>query len=486
MDQQQQAVLASDALFTAAVADLDAATPDAAPTSDADAAANALFASAVSDLRDSTVTTIITTPAFLTNAPPLAPFPPSLSSPAVDALLAANDDAVMVANDQASANAEASVAALSPRVQYSPAFSVVATFGTVPDVDSPAAAPTYRGADLAVDGDAVYLGLQDGGKNWRASVYRVDGAAPRAVGGSPGFTPGPAIDVVLAAAAGTLAIAYREGVYHHGYYRDGDDSWVYVAKGGARFGQVGAPFTNARPRDLALALDPTSLTPVVAFADDEYGRRATVRALARDGGWPTVGDQGFSTAAVSGVKLALDPASPASMYVAYNDAACGDRVTVKRFAANTWTTVGAACFSTDKAAGLALAIVPNGNATSPSTPCVSYGDSGLGVVTCFVGGAWRTIGGAPFSNARTAATSLAFDRTRGALIVAYRDSGYGGRASVSRVDAGGWSSIGPRGFTNDAVWRTRLAVTARGSVYVATEIGGGVDQTDGVIVYKMK
>ena len=34
------------------------------------------------------------------------------------------------------------------------------------------------------------------------------------------------MDQALAVRNATVSMAYREGVFHHGYYRDGDESWV--------------------------------------------------------------------------------------------------------------------------------------------------------------------------------------------------------------------------------------------------------------------
>lgn len=407
---------------------------------------------------------------------------------------ASDDDVADVGSEdevtlETAVDAEAADAATSEATTTS-TFTPITTFGTVPDADG-IPSSTYRGVDLAVDGDAVFVAVQDGGRNWHASVFRVDGGgAPKPVGGSPGFTPGPAMDLTLALApSGTpssprLAVAYREGVYHHGYYRDGDDSWVYVAGSPAsRFAQVGAAFTNARPRDLALAFSPSN-SPIVAYSDDEYERRATVRALDKAGGWPTLGEQGLSRGRVSGLQLASDPAG--DVYVAYADASCNDRATVMKLTSGAnWTSVGPPCLSVGKAAGLSLTLVPGNNASSP---CISYGDGGaggIGVVGCFADGGWRVIGAQPFSATRTAATSLTFDPTRHSLLVSYRDGGYGGRLSVSQANAGGWSVLARRGFSQDAVWRTRVGVTAKGKVWVAGEIGSGGDETDGVVVYKM-
>lgn len=404
-----------------------------------------------------------------------------------DAPDAADDDTADVGSEDEAAVEAAVSEIIEATTSSSPSsFTVATTFGTVPDADGvPAAA--YRGVDMAADGDAVFVALQDGGRNWRASVFRVDGGKPQPVGGSPGFTPGPAMDLTLALAPSStpsnprLAVAYREGVYHHGYYRDGDDSWVYLAPSGGRFAQAGAAFTNARPRDLSIAFSAAG-SPIVAYADDEYEKRATVRTLDKTGAWPTIGDQGFSRAAVSSVKLAVDAAG--TIYVAYADASCDDRATVMKWTpqSTNWTSVGPPCLSVGKAAGLSLALANN------TTPCIAYGDGGVGgvgVLGCAIDGAWQIINQQPFSTTRTAATSLAFDPTRRALFVAYRDGGYGGRLTVSQASSQGWTVIGRRGFSADAVWRTRVVVTARGTVWVAGEIGIGGDETDGVVVYKM-
>jgi hypothetical protein len=70
--------------------------------------------------------------------------------------------------------------------------------------------------------------------------------------------------------------------------------------------------------------------------------------------------------------------------------------------------------------------------------------------------------------------------------VSYRDGGYGGKLSVSRVDAaaGGWTLLGRRGWSEASVWRTRAKVTSTGGVYVAYEIGAGLEEADGVSVFK--
>ena len=56
------------------------------------------------------------------------------------------------------------------------------------------------------------------------------------------------MDQALAVRNAAVSMAYREGVFHHGYYRDGDESWVLVSRDGGRFAQAGASFANARPR----------------------------------------------------------------------------------------------------------------------------------------------------------------------------------------------------------------------------------------------
>lgn len=97
------------------------------------------------------------------------------------------------------------------------------------------------------------------------------------------------------------------------------------------------------------------------------------------------------------------------------------------------------------------------------------------------------VGNAPFCASSASATSLAVDPTTSSIIVAYRDGGYGGKLSVSRVDAGGgggWALLGRRGWSEASVYRTRAVVTKSGSLYVAYEIGANVDEADGVSVFK--
>ena len=303
------------------------------------------------------------------------------------------------------------------------------------------------------------------------------------------------MDQALAVRNAAVSMAYREGVFHHGFYRDGDESWVLVSRDGGRFAQAGASFANARPRFLSLALmvrtgsggmgwgwrwrsvarrapcpaswarlgpsprwhferaakaalssalawseaDPddaankegdeetasthdgpastaasapthptpppappqSNATPVVAYVDPENGGKAVVKSLARDGSWPELGggaaapvpfspdevsisSVGASPGRVSGIQVAIDAGN--TVYIAYRDGSCGDRMTVARFEGGLWRPLGGGCVSVDRAAGLSLALVPVAG-SAESIPCASYGDAGVGgagVLTCFI------------------------------------------------------------------------------------------------------
>ena len=195
--------------------------------------------------------------------------------------------------------------------------------------------------------------------------------------------------------------------------------------------------------------------PYIAFQDGAYGERVSVMTL--DAGvWKYVGTPGFSAGTAKHMSLRFDGGTP---YVAFADGGYGDRMTVMRYDGAAWSVVGAAGFTHQSAEHLAFDI-DNG------TPYVAYRGktSGEASVMRYDGVAWSHVGAPDFTVGGAWQPSLDVDN--GIPHLAFRDNGVGGRATVMSYDGAAWGLVGARGFSSGAVLDVSLLVAA-GKPYVA-------------------
>ena len=146
--------------------------------------------------------------------------------------------------------------------------------------------------------------------------------------------------------------------------------------------------------------------------------------------------RGFTPNAVSQVQIASTPPSKVyPIYVAYKDAANGNRITVQKQISHgaSFTTVGNAGFSS-YADNISLAVDTNGN------PYVAYESSNyLLAVKKFDGSNWIDVGTGNITSNITTGISLSINPSDNSLIVAYQD---GSIIKVKQFDGTNWVASG--------------------------------------------
>lgn len=224
--------------------------------------------------------------------------------------------------------------------------------------------------------------------------------------------------------------------------------WVDV--GAAGFSAGVAEYTS-------LAFNPSTNEPYVAYRDAANGDKVTVMKF--DGtSWVDVGTAGFSAGeAVQFISLAFNP-STNEPYVAYFDGGAPNfgKATVMKFDGTSWVNVGTAGFSAGPVQYTSLAFNPSTN--EPYVACRVGGSGGSKVtVMKFDGTSWVNVGTAGFSAGVVNYTSLAFNESTNEPYVAYQDGANSNKATVMKFDGTSWVNVGTTGFSAGAAAYTSLA-----------------------------
>lgn len=224
---------------------------------------------------------------------------------------------------------------------------------------------------------------------------------------------------------------------------------------------VGLPgFSDGVSPDTSLYVD--NGTPYVAFQDGAHGNSVSVMSY-NGNYWAYVGNAGFSGGQAKDISLFVESGIP---YVSYIDVSNNNVVTVLKYVSNSWVMVGNNNgFSGNGASSTSLYVVSG----SPSTPYVAYEDGvngGRATVVKFDGVSWVQVGDVGFSAEEIGYPSLHVDG--GTPYVAYADynSGTYGRATVMKYDGSNWVNVGSAGFSEGAAIYTSLFVD-NGTPYVA-------------------
>ena len=326
-------------------------------------------------------------------------------------------------------------------------------------------AGTASYTSLALNSGIPYVAYTDGGNGNKATVmkYTGNGATGWEAVGIAGFSAGSAINTTLVFDNGIPYVTYMDG-------NNGNKATVMkytTATGWETVGSAG--FSAGQAFYISLALN--NGIPYVAYKDLGNGGKASVMKYTGNGitGWEAIGNAGFSAGTADYTSLAFDNGIP---YVAYNDGGNGNKATMMKYTAGVgWEAVGSAGFSSGQANYISLAF-------NNATPYVLYSDwSGGGKATLmkYTGNGatkWEAVGTAKFSAGEVQYTSLAFDN--GIPCVAYKDWGYGGKATVMKYTgngATGWEALGIAGFSGGQADYASLAFN-NGIPYVAYRDGG--------------
>lgn len=233
---------------------------------------------------------------------------------------------------------------------------------------------------------------------------------------------------------GYTSMAIHDGVIYMGN-RGNSSTKAQVKKfDGNGWSDVGPPggFSNGDVKDLSLAINDNG-TPYLAFKDD--GSTGRVKLMYFDGTWKVVGNAPISSGSASSPSLAFDGQGDPNVadvpYVAYRDEANGNQVTVARFVAGDWETVGGPVGSTTPWGSVSLAI-------DDGAPYVAYIGMGASeeeftvLVRKYNGSNWDPVGD-EISGAH-AALPVILKFYDGVPYVAYTDTAKNYKMTVMKFD----------------------------------------------------
>jgi hypothetical protein len=258
-------------------------------------------------------------------------------------------------------------------------------------------------------------------------------------------------------------------------YSPMDYAWQYV-------GNVG--FSAGATNNISFAFNPVNGQPYVAFQDLANSQKVTVMKF--DGtNWVNVGNTGFSAASAWYISLALSITG--QPYVAYDDYQFQPegQATVMMFNDTNWVNVGIAGFSGGAAWYTSLAINPSGE------PYVAYSDGssygGAVTVMKFDSSNWVYVGNPGFSASIADYVNLALSPTDGEPYVAYQDYAYDVQATVMKFDGLNWVNVGNPGFSPGHVTYTSIVFNPIDYLpYVAFTAASEYGDTDWIGVTVMR
>lgn len=215
--------------------------------------------------------------------------------------------------------------------------------------------------------------------------------------------------------------------------------WVYVEHEGISAGQIDYP---------DIVVDGNG-TPYIAYEDLANDQKVTVMKYYNHS-WAAVGSPGISAGWSEDISIAID--GNGVPYVAYKDYANNGGATVMKFNGSSWSVVGNVNFA--GAIDIDIAIAGDG---TPYT--VSETNQGV-VVNKFNGSNWVTLG------------DTVSDGGGGISIAIYNNQPYvtyseGYNTSVKKYDGTNWTLVGSRGFAAGQTTRNSLVIDGNGTPYVS-------------------
>lgn len=180
--------------------------------------------------------------------------------------------------------------------------------------------------------------------------------------------------------------------------------------------------------------------------------------------WQNVGMPGFSIGTAFDQSIAVNNGTP---YVAYKDAANGNKTTVMKYNGTDWEVVGSAGFSQGTASYQSLVFNDDTLYVAFRDDSFSAGTFGGTTVMQFNGSGWVNLGSPGFSAGEANYQSLAFHDE--ILYVGYQDNSDLFKTAVMKYEAGVWIPLGSAtGFSPGVSHDVKLAIDpVDGTPYVA-------------------
>jgi hypothetical protein len=241
--------------------------------------------------------------------------------------------------------------------------------------------------------------------------------------------------------------------------------WGYV---GAKWYQVGAPFSAGNLSNIGFVFSPTTGAPVVVYADATTSTPNYLSARYYDGtSWNYLGAAGFGfgpNPVTDGISVAVNSAGNVLVALADTGSSPASRLCVMESFTNWGYYPGGNGF--DISGNGAWQISMNVDSTDMvSAAFVEIGSSQANMLHDF-GASWVPTGSANFSPGSVGYMQSAVSKSLEQYVV-FQDGGAGNSATVMRYASGVWSLVGPRGFTSSSVTDTWISVDSKGVPYVA-------------------
>ena len=242
---------------------------------------------------------------------------------------------------------------------------------------------------------------------------------------------------------------------------------------GGRWVNVGIPgFSEGAVAYTSITVSNSGI-PYVVYQENNF--RATVKKFI-SGNWVYVGEPGFTEGYA--LNTAIDIDDNGTPYVVYIDdyGAMAGAISVKKFEAGFWVTVGQRHFSAGRADAPSIVIDKNG------TPYVIYQDltnNHKTIVKKFAGGNWKDVGNLDYYDSPRARLAIS---NNGTPFIAYYDE-TAGKVQVKKFRSGNWINVGDPGFLPLGKGLVYLAINHNGTLYLTymnkcVKKFNGVDWTD--------
>ena len=314
--------------------------------------------------------------------------------------------------------------------------------------------------------DTPYIAYLDQANNDAVSVMKYNGSSWVYVG-SPGFShtvlnwssgQGAVISLILKVdTSGKPYVFFMDSVSPpFSLMTYNGSNWVYIDS-------AGIVTTQGQPANISMDLDQGG-TPYIAFVDYNHSYAVSVMKHTA-AGWAFVGPQKFTPGSAAFISLAIDHTG--TPWVAFGDGNVRGDISVQKFNGSNWIIQGAEGFSYGQYGVYCTSLTFNNN----NTAYVAYEDDATGdkiTVKNFTSGTWSAVGDTAFSAGRAFYINLKVT-SGGVPVVAFEDQNSSSKATVKYFNGATWADLGTPDFSGGQADWVSLAVSSRGLPYVGFE-----------------